>query len=197
MSTKSKPANLEERYHYRSKKRSTVEGLALEALSGDRTCVAHLAAYGQVLMEHSWKENGALADAAWWLASIMGDIARGVSPNQAFGYEQGPGARDRWKPEEFEKLRKHWFLAKAVSNLAQRLTGMTYSDAVTEVETIWKVSATDATSAMGSLAPTKKKLSATAAKELALDVVEKLGAGTHRASRATISKAYSDLIRQD
>ncbi len=195
---RSKSASLAQRYAYRSKKRSTIEGIALEALSGEKDCIRNLAAFGALVLEDAWKRGGNLADAAWWLSGILHTIASGKSPNEAFGYEQ-PGKKDsnRWKLEDFTKLERHWFLGSNVASLVNQITGKSYVDAVNIVSTTWRVSQTDAAAAMRSASPDVADISATLAKELALDVIETFGAGGARASRATISSAYFDYVRQD
>lgn len=185
-------ATLGERFAYRSKRRTTQQGLALDALGGDREAITALAKYGQLLMHDVSNAGGNNADAAFWLASILGEIARGVEPDVAFGYRQPRTARQL---EDFGTLSKKWHLANAVERFAELLEGQLYDDAILVIQKFQHVSTIEAGNVIVSITRSTKALSANAAKQVALDIVSHFGvmSGSIRASRDTINAAHAEL----
>lgn len=89
----------EVRYAYETARRQTGEGLACEALRGDRSAIRELADLGRVILEGAEAGKSPAStkcrDAAGWLAFILGQIAEGKEPNLAFGWSLSNGGRDK------------------------------------------------------------------------------------------------------
>lgn len=191
---KSKLPSLEHRYQYRSARRDTDEGVVLEALGGDKEMIARLAQFGALLIVQDRQSSDGLDAFAPWLASILEEIGRGVSPNEAFGWE---GNRDRWKlhgGETWARLEKAYQIGTLVEQFATDVAGKPYASAVSLAAGLWRAPADRCSKAMSSVASTKRKLSKTDAVELALDLVAEFGAGRHRVSRDSALGYYKELV---
>ena len=192
---KDKLPSLEHRYEYRSKRRCTPDGIALEARGGDRELISRLAEYGSILMERAWKAGDSeLSAYAWWLADILGEIGNGTSPNEAFGWS---GAKDRWKihnGESWEHVSSAYHVGKTVETLITNLTGKSCQEAMSYLADIFHVNLDDCREQLTSIPAGKKKLTKGDAKELALDAVAAFGACGRVVARDTAAGYYRELV---
>lgn len=165
----------------------------MEAMRGDRPSITRLAAIGAVLLDAASK-SGDETDHAFWLASILHDIAGGVSPNEAFGWDPKPGAETRHR-ETFEVLRKKALVAATIEKFALAVAGGSYSAAAMHAALLWGVAETSCRASMVSVAPSKGKLSHADGVALALDMVAGNGASGYRGvARDTAEGYYKELI---
>lgn len=197
---KDKLPSLEHRYHYRFKRRSTPEGIALEALGGDRDLIAKLADVGACIMRDYWTQHDdGHASYAWWLASILSEIASGEEPNKAFGWPQGK-KKGQWKlhnGESWDYVRKAYEVGRAVEIFATAVTGMSYEDAIAHGAEAWRVDPEQCRTATAATRMGLKKstLVKAAAKDLALDMVAAFGASGHAPMpRETADGYHKELI---
>lgn len=192
---KAKLPGLEHRYEYRSRRRATPEGIALEALGGDRGAIATLASVGAYVMHDHWARGGdGNAEYALWLAGILEDIANGVEPNKAFGWSVDKG---RWKlhnGETWGRVEKAYEVARTVEAFSANIIGKSYEDAVTQAAAVWRVQADLCRSAMTSECADRAALTKTVAIDLALDMVAAHGAGGHHVARETARDYYKELV---
>lgn len=196
---KAKLPSLEHRYKYRMKRLSTAEGIALEALGGNKTSIKRLADVGAYLMHDLWTaRDGDNAVFALWLAEILGDIANGKEPNEAFGWSNKEG---RWKihnGETAEHVMKSFQVARTIEAFAINITGMSYEDAIEHAAEVWRVTSDQCRDATKEtyMGLKKPRIGIVAAKELALDMVSEFGASGHAPMpRATAAGYYKELIK--
>ena len=194
---KAKLPSLEHRYEYRMKRLSTPEGIALEALAGDKRMIATLADVGACIMHDHWASRGdGNSNYAFWLARILEDIARGVEPNEAFGWSNKQG---RWKlhnGEELEHLEKSYRVARTVEFFVCNVIGKTFEDAVKFAAEVWRVPESQCRDAMELTRKGLKKLKLGKgnAEALALDTIATFGAcGYDPIPHSTARGYYDDL----
>lgn len=195
---KDKLPSLEHRYHYRFKRRSTPEGIALEALGGDRELIAKLADAGACIMRDYWTQrDDGHAAYAYWLASILSEIASGEEPNKAFGWNT---EKEQWKlhnGESWDRVRKAYEIGRTIETFAATVTGMSYADAIEHAADAWQVTSEQCRTATAATRMGLKKsvIGVVAAKEIALDMVSAFGASGHAPmSRDTAAGYYKELV---
>ncbi|MEN1925165.1 hypothetical protein [Luteimonas qiangzhengi] len=196
-SKKGKPElpSLERRYDYRSKRRDTPEGSALEALDGDKQMIARLGLFGALIMRDASENGGNLERYAWWLAAILDDIAIGKSPNEAFGWEGRAGRYKLHNGEAWSTLKKAYEVASLVDRFTAGTTGKHFDEVIDHAAALWGVPPADCRSAVTSCAPSSSPLSKTKAEGIALDMVAAYGASGHQGiARDTADGYYRDLI---
>lgn len=192
---KAKLHALEQRYAYRRDRRGSPEGVFLEAKEGDKEMIARLGKFGSLLMEREPAAPGGLDAYAPWLAGILADIGRGMSPNEAFGWE---AAGDRWKlhcGESWNRLSKAYQVAATVDRFASEIEGCSYKQALDLACKLWRADAEKCREVMTSVAESKERLGRGDAVELALDAVGGFGASGYVLSRATAADYYKEMIK--
>ena len=191
---KLKLPGLADRYQYRLHRRSTAEGLALEALGGDRGVIAMLADVGAGIMRGHWKSHDDNTAAyAWWLSSILSDIANGAEPNNAFGWTSEKGKWKLHNGETWDRVKKAYEVGRTVEAFATNITGKSHEDAVEHAAQVWRIQPDECRSAMTSECASQTNLVKTSAVELALDMVAAHGASGHRIARETARDYYKEL----
>lgn len=194
---KAKLPSLERRYQFRMKRLSTDEGLALEALGGNKEMIKKLADVGAWIMHDHGAQGRGNSGYAFWLAQILGDIARGVEPNEAFGWTN---KGHRWRihgGEELEDLKKRFEVGRTVELFILNVIGKSFEQAVWHAVEVWRIPESECRAAMNQtcMGLKKPKLGAGDAKALALDMVEAFGASGHRGiSRDSADAYYRELV---
>lgn len=119
---------LDEIFRYELAKRSSNDGLALSALSGDRKAIQDFTALAVVCVESA----SALPEIREWLAHILDQIASGTEPNEAFGWTQGKAGRPSARTN-FRDLMKQWVIGQHVAGLMATEKPITENKAIETV----------------------------------------------------------------
>jgi hypothetical protein len=153
-----------------------------------------MAAAGVVLLDREADSRSGLAEFAAHLAVVMNDIARGVEPNEAFGWS-GSRRHRSFHGESWDQLKKMYEVASTVRNLATALRGKRHAESVEYVASLYACSASQAESALVSTGDSGRPAGKERALGLALDAVSTFGACGHRVSRDTAAEYYKELGR--
>lgn len=131
--------SINEVFQYESKKRSTVEGISLAALGGDRNALKSFAGLAREAIELPGSEE--LKPAGDWLGFVLSQIESGVEPNVAFGWAR----KRRGAPspaQDFEGLMKQWLVGQHMAGLVS--SGVTQRAAALQVSVARSVSESEA-----------------------------------------------------
>lgn len=160
------PVSDSDRLVYGETLRKTWEGRGQAAVGGDGQALRELAAIGRVLLSRI--EQGELEpssdgarQAAGWLAFILSEISRGVSPNVAFGWSKINNSATN-----FEGLQRHALLLDDARALAAQLHDVSPAQAKKILENHWGVGSGTLIDD-GRFKPGQTKLSAADARSLA------------------------------
>lgn len=110
---------LDDVYRYESKKRSSLAGIAMAALDGDRSALKGFAEAAMVFIEtavDARKPDDQMTELAEWLIYVLSEIARGTEPNEAFGWSKKGKGRPSVR-QDLDELRKRWVIGQHIAGL--------------------------------------------------------------------------------
>lgn len=193
---KKKLPSLEDRYRCRSEHRSTASGIAMEALAGDKEMIAKLAGAGESLMHDAWQSlTDSSSDYAFWLAGILGKIAQGESPNEAFGWH-GKGHEEKLHGgESWQHVSAAYEVGSTVEYLIQNIAGKSRDHAIQHVAALYRISESECNTKLTSMPLQLNNLNKAAARELALEAVATFGASGHRVAHSTADSHHREFLK--
>ena len=121
---------LAEVYSYESKKRSTLGGIAMAALGGDRSALKDFAAGAVVFAENAARREPEeqMVELAEWLIYALSRIQSGDEPNDAFGWSKKRQGRPSGR-HDMDELRKRFVIGGHIAGMLANAPDMSEAEA--------------------------------------------------------------------